>query len=54
MRIWVGILIGVGATLAYQDPTVVEYFRSNINELATWAVEETTCAWPCWVTVVSH
>ena len=42
MRIWVGILIGVGATLAYQDPTVVEYFRSNINELAVSLASNTS------------
>lgn len=41
MRITIGILIGIGATLAYQDPTVVDFFRSNINELANWVAGET-------------
>lgn len=42
MRITIGILIGMTAVLAYQDPTVIEFIRSNINELATWTVKETS------------
>ena len=42
MQILLGITIGVVGVLAYQDPTVIELIRSNINELATFLVKETS------------
>ncbi len=39
-KVLIGILIGVSGILAWQDPTVTEFFRSNINELATWLAKE--------------
>ncbi len=49
-KVLIGILIGVSGILAWQDPTVTEFFRSNINELATWLVKESSDV----AVVVSH
>jgi|TARA_B100001013_G_scaffold205237_1_gene124492 hypothetical protein len=49
-QILIGILIGVTAVLAYQDPTVIEYIRSNINDLSTYMVKATSDV----AVVVSH
>ncbi len=42
MQILLGITIGVVGILAYQDPEVIEFIRSSINELATFLVKETS------------
>ncbi|SVA30471.1 uncharacterized protein METZ01_LOCUS83325 [marine metagenome] len=50
MQILIGILIGVVGVLAYQDPTVLEFIRSNINDLSTYMVKATSDV----AVVVSH
>ena len=42
MQILFGITIGAVGILAYQDPAVLEFIRSSINELATFLVKETS------------
>jgi len=41
-KILIGIFIGVVGILAWQDPTVTEFFRSNINELAVSLASNTS------------